>query len=615
MAKDSAFKTDAHSYVIKTLNDPTMSMSTYAKPGDTWYVKVRAFYTKDGSTSSTRYGVYSSTSKVTVPKKEEGQDSGGTQVGFGEYAKVTASASISVVGKNNSTLIQSVKVGLYDKNGKVVSTWMTSNESHVLNDLTDGEKYTVKILSAPEKYIIDSSQNIFFIASSANTATIRIELDAHNEPVKTNISECTIVIKNASFPLYTYTGKAIMPSDDIVVKLNGKTLARDTDYKIAAYSNNVNVGTASVKVSGIGGFTGSVTKTFLIMPAVNKITSLTATNGTAKVSWTKDTQATGYELIYTKNKDFSSGYTTKIISGNATTSYTHAETPSAGETWRFKVRAYYLVNNTRYGTFSAEETVMIRESLKNAKVTITSTPDQNGLKVDSITVTSSKGKVLKQGTDYKYSIDNTYAEFQSKVTVTGINGYYDSISSIQNNDWRPSSVTLATTILNQLSSSTYPYTACTPTSVTMVVNGDKKAGWVLSNVVKYAVNNGLQNQQLRNGLGMTAPYAVELVSKYSGGKYTATNLYPTGTTYSTDKICDIIKTQLAKGHRVAVMKRLSSGSTHASTVYGYYYSGSTIHFKLIDPYGGYYVDYTGTALANEINNTIAIEPKMILIVN
>lgn len=62
---------------------------------------------------------------------------------------------------------------------------------------------------------------------------------------------------------YTYTGKAIKPG--VTVKYNGKKLTKGKDYKVS-YSNNKNAGTAKVKITGMGIYSGSCTKTFKIKP-------------------------------------------------------------------------------------------------------------------------------------------------------------------------------------------------------------------------------------------------------------------------------------------------------------------------------------------------------------
>ncbi len=60
---------------------------------------------------------------------------------------------------------------------------------------------------------------------------------------------------------YTYTGYAITP--DVVVTMNGRVLNRGTDYTVS-YANNINVGTASMTVTGLGSYSGSRTINFTI---------------------------------------------------------------------------------------------------------------------------------------------------------------------------------------------------------------------------------------------------------------------------------------------------------------------------------------------------------------
>lgn len=58
-----------------------------------------------------------------------------------------------------------------------------------------------------------------------------------------------------------YTGSALKSS--VKVTCSGKTLVKDTDYTVA-YSNNKEPGTATVKITGAGNYTGSLSKTFTI---------------------------------------------------------------------------------------------------------------------------------------------------------------------------------------------------------------------------------------------------------------------------------------------------------------------------------------------------------------
>ena len=73
-----------------------------------------------------------------------------------------------------------------------------------------------------------------------------------------SVSKCKVTLSKKT---YTYTGKAIKPK--VTVSYKDKTLKKGTDYKVT-YSNNKNVGKGTVKVKGIGSYSGSVKVTFKI---------------------------------------------------------------------------------------------------------------------------------------------------------------------------------------------------------------------------------------------------------------------------------------------------------------------------------------------------------------
>ena len=78
---------------------------------------------------------------------------------------------------------------------------------------------------------------------------------------KVKLSKCTVKVKDQT---YTYTGAAIKPA--VTVKYGKTKLKKGTDYTVS-YKNNVDAGTATVKVKGKGKYTGSKKVTFTIEPA------------------------------------------------------------------------------------------------------------------------------------------------------------------------------------------------------------------------------------------------------------------------------------------------------------------------------------------------------------
>ena len=60
---------------------------------------------------------------------------------------------------------------------------------------------------------------------------------------------------------YEYTGEAVEPG--VTVELDGQTLTDGTDYYVS-YTDNTDIGTATVTVTFMGNYKGTVTETFEI---------------------------------------------------------------------------------------------------------------------------------------------------------------------------------------------------------------------------------------------------------------------------------------------------------------------------------------------------------------
>ena len=125
----------------------------------------------------------------------------------------------------------------------------------------------------------------------------------------------------------TYTGSKLKQSG-LAVKLNGVLLENGTDYT-AVYTNNINKGTATVTVRGIGKYTGSISKKFTIKArAVTPTVTLSKTaytyTGTAKkpqVTVTAGkkqlTETTDYTVTWPAGRKAAGTYTVKVtLKGN-----------------------------------------------------------------------------------------------------------------------------------------------------------------------------------------------------------------------------------------------------------------------------------------------------------
>ena len=84
----------------------------------------------------------------------------------------------------------------------------------------------------------------------------------------------------ATIPEQTYTGEARTP--EVAVTDGAHTLAANTDYTVA-YSNNINVGTATATLTGMGNYTGTRTVEFTIQPQ-----AATLNVSSTERTWAKD---------------------------------------------------------------------------------------------------------------------------------------------------------------------------------------------------------------------------------------------------------------------------------------------------------------------------------------
>ena len=171
--------------------------------------------------------------------------------------------------------------------------------------------------------------------------------------IKNNFKKATV----SGISTKAFTGKNITQS--ITVKYNGKTLKNGTDYTVS-YSNNKKIGTATVKITGKGSYTGTIAKTFKINPAKQEIQKLTAKSKAFFVDWAQKGSATGYEIQYATNSKFTSAKKVTITSNK--TDKTTISKLSGKKKYYVRVRSYTTVKGTKYyGAWSASKSVTTKK--------------------------------------------------------------------------------------------------------------------------------------------------------------------------------------------------------------------------------------------------------------
>lgn len=201
--------------------------------------------------------------------------------------------------------------------------------------ITQGEDYTVRYsnnINAGRATVVVSGCGQFFEGSGKFYFTI----------TEVGIESLSLSMPNT---IYTYDGYAKYPS--VSISSAGVLLTNGIDYTIS-YSNNVKVGTARAVITATGqNYTGSVTRTFEILPKGTKISKLSKGSKSFKVTWKKQkTQTTGYQIQYATNKQFSKAKT-KTIKKNKTTSVKISKLKKK-RTYYVRIRTYKTVDGRKY---------------------------------------------------------------------------------------------------------------------------------------------------------------------------------------------------------------------------------------------------------------------------
>ena len=218
----------------------------------------------------------------------------------------------------------------------------------------------------------------------------------------------------------SFTGSNITPS--VTVKVAGRTLTNGTDYTVS-YSNNKNVGTASVYVYGKGNYSGSLSAKFDIVPAKQQIQKLETRYKGFYIDWAQKGSATGYDVEYSVNSNMS-GAVSKHLTANKPDTLTVSGL-SGGKTYYVRVRSYTNVNGkVYYGAWSDVKSIKTANNdIAKASVSGISTKAFTGKAITQNVTVKIGNTVLKNGTDYTVSYSNNKKVGKATVKITGKGKY------------------------------------------------------------------------------------------------------------------------------------------------------------------------------------------------
>ena len=224
--------------------------------------------------------------------------------------------------------------------------------------------------------------------------------------VFTDISKAEI----EAIPDQTYAfGQAITP--EVKVSFGGKALTLNTDYTVT-YTDNIDAGTATVKIIGTGDYNKSVTKTFVIKPADISKASVVL-RGTS-FTYTGEAITPAVTRLGVPNGDV-----TESITDLSSFTVEYSDNTDAG-TAKVTVSAEKDTNYT--GTASTTFTIT-RKSISGAVVSVADAEYTGSEVIPDVKVTLGD-KVLTAGVDYTVSAENNVeAGEDALLKITGCGNY------------------------------------------------------------------------------------------------------------------------------------------------------------------------------------------------
>ena len=315
----------------------------------------------------------------------------------------TATATITCKGNYSGTLTKTFTIS---------ASTATLTISTIADQTYTGAALTPAVtVKAGSKTLVAGTDYTVTYSNNVNAGLANVTVNGKGNYSSYAYANFTIVPKSlsgatvASISDMTYTGSSIKPG--VTVKDGSKTLVSGTDYSLS-YSNNLNVGTATVTITGKGNYTGTLTKTFKIVAdttgfTISDVSEQTYTGSAITPAVTVKSGST----TLTAGTDYTIAYTNNINAGTATITVTGKGNYSGSKTKNFTIAA---------------------KSISGMTATVAAQTYSGAALTPSVTVKDGS-KTLTAGTDYTVAYANNVNAGTATATVTGKGNYKGSISA------------------------------------------------------------------------------------------------------------------------------------------------------------------------------------------
>ena len=158
------------------------------------------------------------------------------------------------------------------------------------------------------------------------------------------MKQCKISLSKSKM---TYNGKTQTPA--VTVRAGKRLLKRKTNYTVR-YSSNKKVGEAKIVIKGKGqNYSGTVTKTFKILPKPVKSLRLTRKKQKLILKWQPvKKQCSGYQVQYSTNKTFADKKTKTVTLHANKTTKVKIKGLKSSKKYYVRIRTYKTVHGKKY---------------------------------------------------------------------------------------------------------------------------------------------------------------------------------------------------------------------------------------------------------------------------
>lgn len=305
-------------------------------------------------------------------------------------------ATVTVKGKGKLSGTKSVTFKINAK--PIKNAVITYNNSLTYNGSTLSPAVTVKYGNATLKkntdYTVAYSNNV-----NAGTGTITIT----GKGIYGGSVKKTFTIKKLGISATAvsgtgnkvYTGSVIKPVP--AVKVGGRTLKNGTDFTVS-YKNNTEPGTATLKVTGKGNYSGSVSKTFKITARAINDVEVTVPDTVFTGEQVRPDVVVSYgSYQFISDSDYTLSFKDNVNIGTASVVVTGKN----------------HLSGSRTVTFPIEKADISSTEIAVKDATFTGSAVKSGVDVKLGNVT------LKEGTHYTLSYKNNVNAGTAQVTISG----------------------------------------------------------------------------------------------------------------------------------------------------------------------------------------------------